>query len=292
MKKSIATLSEDIYNLFSTSDDLHTELDKEVGSQIADEIARAITREEKPREKGKLWASDLGKQCMRQHWFNFNEDTYGEPLMGHTRFKFLYGNILEGVVLGLAKTAGHDVTMEQEVVEHQLNDTWTIRGRTDAAIDDAMIDVKTASSYAYKKYSQGIDSTNDSFGYLYQLGFYKFFGAEGAYADRDDQGFVFIDKQNGHIKYVKAETPTKDELIQRGEAIVEAVQTEDVEDVARGYADKPYGKSGNRALDIACAYCPFKQECWPGLRTFLYNQGPVDFTHVAQEPRVPEITGR
>jgi hypothetical protein len=286
----INTLSKDIYHVLDASKDHvpDSALAAQYAMAIGGEFAKATLKRDRPREKGKLWASDLGKRCLRQAYYNFNEPEHGEKLNGHTKFKFLYGNILEEAVLYFAEEAGHRVANPQHQVELKLSPTWTIRGRIDAVLDGHLVDVKSTSSFGFKRYKEGIDVTNDSFGYLEQLGFYSHFN------DIDPKpkegGFVWIDKQNGHIQYTPVTVPSKDALLTKARAIVEAVDKPE-QDVDRGYSPEPYGKSGNLKLPVGCAYCPFKARCYRdsnsgrGLRGFIYNQGPVWFTDVQREPR-------
>jgi hypothetical protein len=295
----IETLTEDIYGVLNqeTDHEPSSKLASEYAMRIGGELAKATLKRDRPREVGKLWASDLGKPCMRQHWYNFNGKG-AEKLTGNTKFKFLYGNILEEAVLYMAEEAGHSVEATQARVEldierpHGLD--WQVTGRIDGFIDDILIDVKSTSSFGFQRYKDGIYAHNDSFGYLYQLGFYAEFGAWPV--DTTEKGFVWIDKQNGHIKYTPAETPSKAALLQRANDIADAIETPLAEDVARGYSPEAYGKSGNMSLPIACSYCPHKKACWKdsnggkGLRTFSYNHKPVHFTDVQREPRVMEIT--
>ena len=284
----VANLGGDIYDVLdpSTEHQCKAGLATTTAIAIADELKKATEKRDKPRVKGKLWASDIGKPCLRQHWYNFNEPQYGDKIDGHTKFKFLYGNLLEEAVLHYAVEAGHTVTETQARVEVQIGE-WAVSGRIDAIIDDTLIDVKTTSSYGYKKYTtDGLDFTNDSFGYLYQLGFYKAFGD---FESKDDVGFVWIDKQNGHIAYRKVQVPTKHDVIKRVEHIIEAVDMEEL-NVPRAFKPEPYGKSGNEKLGIGCSYCPFKQRCHRdanggvGLRGFLYSHGPVWFTEITRPP--------
>lgn len=291
--KTIETLTEDIYHVLDHTKDHESNADWATGAstRIAEELVRASDKRDKPREKGKLWASDLGKQCLRQHWYNFNAPEYGDKLEGNTKFKFLYGNILEETVLYFAEEAGHTVTHQQERVETEI-DGWTISGRIDAVIDGVLVDVKSTSSYGFKRYKDGIDPSNDSFGYLEQVGFY------GAYntivPEPIATGFVWIDKQNGHIKFTDCDPPNREDLEHKARSIIEVVDKEE-EQVARGYSVKPYGKSGNMALPIGCSYCAFKDRCYKdsnnglGLKGYAYNQGPVWFTDVQREPNVPRI---
>jgi len=293
MSKIIDTVATDIYMVLDASQDHEPDgqLAADYAMRIGGEMAKATLKRDKPRERGKLWASDLGKSCLRKHWYNFNMPEKQAPLLGHTKFKFLYGNILEEAVLYMAEEAGHTVTDQQARVEYQLfrsgdQQDWLISGRIDGVVDGVLMDVKTTSSYGFTRYKQGINHQNDSFGYLWQLGFYSAYGGFG----NAEQGFIWIDKQNGHIAYTECDVPTVVDIESRAHAIIEAIETEDECDVVKGYTDEPYGKSGNMCLPIACAYCDFKKQCWPGLRTFAYSHKPVDLTVVHREPKAPEIT--
>lgn len=291
--RTINTLTEDIYEVLDATKD-HTSdsaLAARYAMAIGGEFAKATVKRDRPREKGKLWASDIGKKCLRQAWYNFNESQYASKLDGHTKFKFLYGNILEEAVLYFAEEAGHVVTHPQYTVEHQLNGDWTIRGRIDAIVDGHLVDVKSTSSFGYKRYKDGITTSIDSFGYIEQLAYYSRFIDVPA----KDGGFIWIDKQNGHIKYTPVDLPDRDHIERKANHIVEAVDKVEG-DVPRGYLPEAYGKSGNEKLSIGCSYCPYKRRCWrqsnggKGLRTFLYNQGPIDFTAIKREPKCPEVT--
>lgn len=295
--KKIEQLAEDIYVVLDpTKEHTHdSALAANYAMRIGGEFAKASLKRDAPRVKGKLWASDLGKKCMRQHWYNFNEPEKGEPLNGHTKFKFLYGNVLEEAVLYFAEEAGHSVRHGQHVVEGTV-DGWSIRGRIDGVVDRTLVDVKSTSSFGFKRYKEGIDDSNDSFGYLYQLGFYVEFNDFDPNELEEEAGFIWIDKQNGHIHYTRAETPDRKQIIQRARDIIKAVD-KDEKDVAKQYAPKPYGKSGNMSLDTPCSYCPYKANCWrdsnggKGLQGYLYSHGPVWFTDITRAPRatVPQI---
>src|SRR5210317_1503698 len=296
--KKIDTLTQDIYHVLNS--DHHHEPDAAstgaAAGRIETELLKSTEKRNEPRQVGKLWASDLGKKCNRQHWYNFNEPEHGEKLSGHTKFKFLYGNILEESVLWLAEEAGHTVSDCQQVVELPLDNDWTVRGRIDAVIDGTLVDVKSTSSFGYKKYTtEGLDDTNDTFGYRYQLVFYH--GFHNLDTDIEPMaGFVWIDKQNGHIAYTEVEVPTPDNIKERAQQIVTAVEGRE-EDATKAYTPEPYGKSGNMKLATGCSYCAFKHRCWrdandgDGLRGYLYSHGPVWFTDIVRPPKasVPEI---
>jgi len=292
--KSILSLSTDIYQLLDSSVDHKPDADiaAAYAMRIGGEFAKATLLRDKPRKKGRLWASDIGKKCLRQSWYKFNKPMCEAPLTGNTKFKFLYGNILEEAVLYFAEEAGHEVRDQQERVETTVKD-WEVTGKIDAVIDGVLVDVKSTSSYGYVRYADGIDFNNDTFGYLQQLGFYQAFGSFQRTASQ--QGFVWIDKQNGHIRYNSCPVEGKSSLTERITNIIDAVEEPAESLVPRGFAPKPYGKSGNMSLPTGCSYCSFKRECFrkanggKGLRTFLYSNRPVDFTEVVKEPKVPEL---
>ena len=290
MSKKIETLVEDIYHVLDATKDHEPDAtaSTEAAGRIGTEFIKATQKRDEPRSMGRLWASDLGKKCDRQHWYNFNEPEYGEKLSGHTKFKFLYGNILEESVLWLAEEAGHTVEGTQASVELPLDGGWTVRGRIDAIIDGTLVDVKSTSSYGFKQYKDGIDASNDTFGYLSQLGFYHGFHDDSLKCD-PVAGFVWIDKQNGHIAYTPANIPKPADIEQRARSIVSAIEGTEME-ADRAYVPEPYGKSGNMKLPTACSYCSFKQRCWRdanggnGLRGYLYSHGPVWFTDISRPP--------
>lgn len=294
MSKQINTLVSDIYGMLASPSAIKysPEMAAKFAMNIGGHFGYTLARETRPREMGKLWASDLGKKCHRQLWYSFHEPSKAEPLTGSTHFKFLYGNIIEESLIYLAKEAGHVVTGEQQVVEYKVNPDWTVRGKIDAIIDGVLVDVKSTSNYGFKEYSKGINPSNDTFGYIEQLKFYHKNMGNGMEA-----GFVFIDKQNGHIAYTRADTefswsgPSSD----TAKNIIQSLQANQEANVVKAYAPKAYGKSGNFALPTACSYCPFKHHCWrdanngQGLKGYSYSTGPVWFVEIAREPDVPRL---
>lgn len=226
--------------------------------------------------------SNIGKGA-RQLWYDkrFGKD---EDLPPHTLVKFMFGDIIESLVLFLATVAGHSVTDHQAEVNR-----GGIKGHIDADIDGVTVDVKSASTHAFRKFADGTLAENDPFGYIEQIsGYAKARGTDGA--------FLAVDKQNGHIAYLSF---TKDELDvfdvdARIEYIKEAIESPEAPE--RCYPDEKFGEAGNRKLGVNCSYCSHKTRCWSdanggiGLRTFLYSTGPVYLTNVAKEPQVREST--
>ena len=134
-------------------------------------------------------------------------------------------------------------------------------------------------------------STDDPFGYLTQLDFYRKGLQDGTVLrDPRTQTFIASDKELGHIVLDRYQRTASDDtkLIETIERKQKVVASTDMPE--RGFRDVEFGRSGNMALDTQCKYCEFKNKCWPGLRTFLYAKGPVFLTKVKVLPDVPEVT--
>lgn len=291
MTKTIDTLVPDIYQVLRNSRlgkgiELTVEQQAELGAALAAKTARALNREDRARPAKTLYMSEIGKPCLRQLWYSVYRPEIGEKLLPHTQFKFLNGDYLEEVVLFLAKVAGHKVEGEQELHELTCNG-WTIRGRQDALIDGVLVDVKSASTYSFKKFEEGLNDSNDSFGYRIQL---EGYAVKHSYPH---MGWVVIDKQNGHIQWAPHLHGNWVGVEKRLNAVTKALNWS-VPPV-RKFDLVPDGKSGNERLGIECSYCPYKMECWKdsnggyGLRAFNYGRGPVFLGTIEREPKVPEI---
>ena len=217
----------------------------------------------------------------RKLWYRVNAPEKAEKLTPNTYLKFLYGDMVELLILFLAKAAGHDVQGEQEKVEYK-----GIPGTRDAVIDGRIIDVKSANSRGMYKFRNNALRMDDPFGYLDQIMLY---GAtsigDDKVTDKENVSFLAVDKELGHLvldTYPVEHIPSDDQ-IKTKYMMVNGKMPE------RCYPDEEEGKSGNRKLCMQCTYCPFKKDCWPGVRTFIYSKGPVFLTKVVKEPDVPEV---
>lgn len=198
--------------------------------------------------------------------------------------KFLFGDILECLLLFLAEEAGHTVTQKQ--AEVNVNG---VLGHIDAVIDGVVVDVKSASTYSFKKFKDGSLETNDPFGYYEQLAGYS----KGL--DDIPGAFLAIDKTLGHITLLSVSTEQLVPLDINGRVqhLKEMLGSDQLP--GRCYEDEAMGEGGNRKLGVNCSYCPFKQECWKdsngglGLRSFIYSTGPVYLTTVVKEPKTVEV---
>lgn len=235
-------------------------------------------------ESHNLYFSEIGHPCRRKLWYNVHTPESAEELDPSAKFKFLYGDLIEELYLALVRLAGHEVTDEQKQVQIYLPRGWQIRGRIDARIDGVLVDVKSASTFSFRNFEQGLPK--DTFGYHSQLRGY-------CHAEGDSSAeFHVIDKTLGNItrlpcKYVPFSETELEELV---DAVDRATPPPDRLPL------EEEGKSGNLKLGTVCSYCPFKWVCWSdanegqGLRVFSYSNKPVFLAKVEREPKVPEIT--
>src|SRR5882757_495738 len=106
---------------------------------ISQEVSRALNYKE---DKPELRMSNIGTPCERQLWYKVNQSEDSEQLPANARLKFLFGHIIEALILLLAKEAGHIVRGEQDNLDIQ-----DVPGHRDAVIDGITVDVKSASTY-------------------------------------------------------------------------------------------------------------------------------------------------
>lgn len=271
------TLVDDIYFLFDPKVSHHVNEDNlhAFGERIKDTVRRRLL--ERAESKDPLRFSALGKPD-RQIWYDA-QDHETEELSPQTYFKFLYGDIIEEMVLFLVKESGHDVCDEQLEVECD-----GVLGHIDAVIDGVVTDVKSAAPYSFQKFVNG-QFYSDPFSkqYLDQLCGYSNVLTPGV-----APAFLVFDKVSGQLKTVKvsasiAEDYKPEERIAHLREVLSSTTPPD-----RCYDDEPDGKSGNRKLVTFCGYCKHKRECWPGVRKFVYSGGPRYLTNVSKLPDVWE----
>lgn len=281
--KTVDTLVTDIYDLFNNGADVSDELIDQLGKDIAETIKQNMASYKTPR-KSYLRPSNLGKKA-RQIYYDIH-DYDREELTAPTKIKFLYGHILEHLLLFFSKAAGHTVTGEQTPLS-----VAGLTGSRDCVIDGMTVDVKSASSFAFKKFKEGKLRDDDPFGYIPQLSYY----VEGdKKTDQEEAAFLVIDKTLGHICLSKIDYMDMPNIPKKIESLQEILASGRLPE--KCYEDIDEGKSGNRKLGINCSYCQFKEKCWEdsnggkGLRKFAYSHGVTYLTHVAKEPRVQEVT--
>ena len=152
------------------------------------------------------------------------------------------------------------------------------------------MDIKSASPFGFKKFQNGSLLTGDDpFGYVDQLSGYS----QGLDSDRSH--FLAVNKVDGSLALLTLEGMELEDVSPRIEHLKEVIKNP--EKPERCYAGTPEGKKGNLALNFACGFCQYKDDCWSdvnggvGIRYFQYAQGPKGFVKVTEKglPRVKEI---
>ena len=168
--KNIDTLVEDIYRLFDLAN--KPNLSKTQANKILEQLGKEIKEclfdylYNEPRGKNNLRLSAIGKPD-RQLWYDMKNTNKEKQFTPATRIKFLYGHMLESLLIALTKLAGHTVTEEQKEVKVQ-----GVIGHQDCRIDGVLVDVKSASASSFKKFSHGTLREEDPFGYIAQISAY------------------------------------------------------------------------------------------------------------------------
>ena len=281
----ITTLVDDIYGVVQGNGGW----DKVVNDYFVSNLGETMMKRlgpSAPYPKGTLRMSSIGQPCERKLWYSVNQPETSEELRAATELKFLYGDMLEELLLSLAVAAGHKVEGRQDELRIE-----GIVGHRDAVIDGVTVDIKSASTYGFRKFKDHSLEEEDPFGYLYQLGSYVYGGQEDLLVkDKDGGAFLVIDKQHGHLcldYYDFKKIGVLDDIPNLYARRIR--QTASSTLPPRGFPTEAEGKSGNRRLGINCSYCEYKHQCHTGLRTFLYSRGPVFLTDVKKEPNVMEV---
>ena len=277
MPKTIDTVVDDVYSLFDPN--RGHEPNEDNLTAFAENLKEVLRTRLAKRENlsSPLRFSSLGRPD-RQLWYMAKEYPQ-EDISAKTYFKFLYGDVIEQLLIFLVKESGHTVTDEQKTVERD-----GVLGHIDCKIDGVLVDVKSASPYGYGKFVKNEVHVDDPFGYTQQLAGYAEVETPG-----EPAAWLAMEKVNGSLALAKLSTSIiKDYPVEERITHLKDVIGAD-EPPPRCYEDQEDGKSGNRKLATGCSYCAFKHSCWPGLRTFLYSNGPRYLTRVVKEPDVPEV---
>lgn len=282
-EKKIDTLVEDIENLLvNKRDDIPDEMFAEFGERMASLLRSRLSPSE---YKPTLRMSNIGSPCERKLYLEINQPEVVEPLPPQAILKFLYGDILEELLLFLAEASGHKVEGRQDTQE-----IAGIKGHRDAVIDGVLTDVKSASTYSFNKFKDHKLEEDDPFGYVVQLQSYLGAGKDDPLVtDKTRACFLVVDKTLGHIcldVYANEEWDLEEAYERRKEVINGPNLPE------RSFEPIPDGKSGNMKLDMFCSYCNVKDACYPNLRTFIYSNGPRHLTTVKKVPDVYEVPKR
>jgi len=258
------------------------ELSEEVIEQFGEDIKQSLRDWSIPREdKGfTLRFSNIGKP-LRKLWYE-KRNPSNNPIAPSLSLKFLYGHMLEHLVVLLVKLSGNTVTDQQKEVSVK-----GIKGHLDCKINNKVVDVKSASRFAFSKFEKGLLTEDDPFGYIAQLTAYEHAeNSEGGY-------FLVINKETGELcSYEPEELDKPDIPILLGN-VINSLDSESKPD--KCFPTEAEGKKGNMKINKNCGYCEFKKDCYHdsnegrGLRVFKYSKGLMFLETVKSEPKVEEI---
>lgn len=277
-------IPQDIYNLFFNPHVPSEENLEAFCDGVKTALKRALENDRRLQNKPMLRMSNIGMPDLKA-WYTFHdEENTPTEFTGETLIKFLYGDMLEHLLLLLIKEAGYEVTHEQEELTID-----GIVGHRDCKINGIPVDIKTASNWSFKKFETGSLFTDDAFGYIPQISAYAQAGGD------TEAAFVAINKEQGTIAVLpvqEIDTINAENRIKHLKTVV----TSDVKPTKKCYAPVPDGKSGNMKLNTNCTFCKFKDKCWSdsnggvGLRKFKYANGITHLVEVASVPKVEELT--
>ena len=285
-KKKLDTLVDDIYSKLSVlGEGKQLDVSEKELDELGESIKTALKHWAHPEPRNStetLRMSNIGRP-ERQLWYDLNSEESNIPISPPTFIKFLYGHILEEVVLFLVRLAGHKVDDEQRNVS-----VSGVKGHMDCTIDGEVVDVKTASGFAFKKFRDGTLAEQDTFGYMSQLASYEeAMGTNGG-------GFLALNKETGELALFIPEELDKPNIKTKISRVKKALKSS--QPPQKCYDPVPDGVSGNMKLPRECFYCRHKYECHKdtndgkGLRIFQYAKGLAYFTTVVKEPKVKELT--
>ena len=279
------TLVPDIYShLEKLSDGTPLPLTEEEIDKTLVGMREALVSWSTPRERDTNFTvrmSNVGKPS-RQLWYEKRDPKGRGGIDGATQIKFLYGHLLEEVVLMLVRMAGHTVTDEQKEVTVD-----GIVGHMDCKINGEVVDVKTASRFAFNKFKEGRLAQDDPFGYLGQLAGYE------AAESTENGGFLVLNKESGELCMYVPDDMDKPNIQSAISELLPALELDTPPELC--YTPVPDGKKGNMKLAKGCNWCKYKYDCYKdsndgaGLRTFRYSNGLTHLTNVVVEPKVEEL---
>jgi hypothetical protein len=282
LSKTLDTIVEDIYGVIQGKGGWDATITEFLSTSIANVAEARFSQAQVPRDY--LSLSGIGTPCDRKLWYKINQTESSEPLSPEALGTFFYGDLIEALVLSLARAAGHTVEGMQDRVS-----VFGISGQRDAVIDGVTVDVKSASKYGFEKFRSHNLRDDDPFGYISQLSSYVYAGKDDPLVKNKKEG-AFLVVQKDRFKLCLDRYDFTDELDGKEEEIKRVKEM-----VSGGIPEDrlqpvPQSKtSANTQLSTTCGYCDFRKVCWPEARTFLYSTGPVFLVDVVNEPRVTEL---
>ena len=246
--------------------------DKDVNSTWLDECVEEIKASllkqlfTKKENRPTLRLSGIGK-CLRQQAYTIHNYPK-KDLTPRNKLVFLMGDIIEAVVVLLAKHSGVELIDEQKEVEFD-----NIKGHKDGSVLDKdkkyTFECKSMASAGFDFFKR--DGMTDDWGYVSQSNSY-------AAADGDD-GIVWVGMNKNtcnlheEIKDVDHKlTKTTKENIQRLKDCTSPDEFDRKDPILETWYSKP---TGNIILPPVCSYCDYNETCWAGKVTKYLRGGKI-----------------
>ncbi len=238
-------------------------IDDIVMGQYVDDVTHGIVRQcfKKREDKRTLRLSGIGK-CLRGQAYNilgYDKDDYLPP---RTKMTFLFGDIIEAIIICLANHAGCDIYEQQaEVV------LAGIIGHIDGIIkdengDEYVVEVKSMSTASFDMFKR--NGMTDTFGYVSQANSYAVaYGCKGIV-------WVGMNKNTGHLHEEvrlldkKLGQDTVDNISALRDCIT-PTEFKQMTPTQETWYRKP---TGNMKLDFVCSYCNFKATCFDNITSY------------------------
>lgn len=256
-KKLVTFLESAAYGTAAISDELIEEF-----GEHCKKIIKANLLDSRLNEPFRLRMSNIGKDLRQLHL----EKEYGRsPLSPETKLKMTYGALTEALMLLLLKASNVQINEISGKCSLKISNT-VVDGEFDIDVNDEIIDIKSASSYAYENKFSSFNALleNDSFGYIGQLVGYS--EATG----KKPGGWLVVDKVTGAFKYLKAELSGAEYQYQVKKLYNTVKHFEDNKPIpeCQGVVDEVRYKkpTGNKILGSKCNYCDHKFKCHPNLK--------------------------
>jgi len=279
---TIYTLVDDINEVILGNGGWDNTITQTFSEELSKVAETRFHQEQQPRDY--LSLSSIGQPCKRKLWYKINEGDKAAPPTAEMLGTFFYGDLIETMVIALAKAAGHDVLGEQDRV-----DVHGIKGHRDCVIDGVTVDIKSASKYGFKKFQDHNLREDDPFGYISQLSSYVYAGKDDPLVTEKNIG-AFLVVQKDRFKLCLDVYDFTEELAKKEQEVESIKKMVTWPSPPDQLPTVPQSKtSPNKMLGVACNYCEFRKHCWPDARTFIYSTGLVHLTDVKKEPNVPEL---
>ena len=132
--KNISTIPQDVQTLWDEGRSPSSDVLKVFCDNVSEAITSSFTEAVSKEKRVILRMSSIGKPA-RQLWYESQEDTEPEYIDYSLRLKFLYGHIIEELLVLLLKSSGHSVEEQQK--EHEIDG---IKGHQDGRVDGVLVD--------------------------------------------------------------------------------------------------------------------------------------------------------